>query len=319
MNSSNPFFSVVIPLYNKEAHVCRCINSVLSQTFKDFEVIVVDDGSSDNSYNLVKAHDDSRLRIIQQANAGVSAARNRGIEVAAGEWVTFLDADDEWFPPFLQKVYECAHAFPEAGVIYSVVDFIRDGKIMEAPPRNNESGPHLVVDYFAFTLLWPGQKIVSSAIAVRREAFKASGVFPVGVKIGEDKDTWHRLVWTAQIAHIPECLANIYLDAGDSGWQNATDWETRVSTYLQWRKAGRIPLHLQNSSALAHQEYVLRECIRMAMDGKRWLALKNLLRHTEWRYVSKRFLRKAIVRICFARSGKVRVGTAMPSKNRKAS
>jgi hypothetical protein len=109
------------------------------------------------------------------------------------------------------------------------------------------------------------------------------------------------------------------MDASDSGWQKTTDWETRVSTYLQWRKAGRIPLHLQDSSARAHQKYAQRECLRMAMNGKRWRALKNLLRHTEWRYVSKQSLRKAIVRICFGRSGKVRVGTAMPSQNRKPS
>jgi len=89
-------FSVVIPLYNKERSVKNTIESVLNQTFQDFEVIVVNDGSTDNSLEVVKSFNDERIRIINQKNSGVSSARNRGIKEAKYEWIAFLDADDLW-------------------------------------------------------------------------------------------------------------------------------------------------------------------------------------------------------------------------------
>lgn len=87
--------SVIIPLYNKEASILRSMNSVLNQTYKDIELIVVDDGSTDNSYNIAQRCADTRLVLLQQTNAGPSAARNTGVKYAKGEWIVFLDADDE--------------------------------------------------------------------------------------------------------------------------------------------------------------------------------------------------------------------------------
>src|SRR5690606_20104795 len=94
--------SVVIPLYNKELSVRNTINSVLDQTFKEFEVIIVNDGSTDNSLEIVQQFEDDRIRIIDKPNGGVSSARNRGIKEAKYEWITFLDADDLWEDNHLQ-------------------------------------------------------------------------------------------------------------------------------------------------------------------------------------------------------------------------
>ncbi|MBW1727683.1 MAG: glycosyltransferase family 2 protein [Deltaproteobacteria bacterium] len=96
-----PQISVIIPLYNKGPYIRRALDSVFSQTFQDYEVIVVDDGSTDDGPDKVKAYNDPRLRLIRQANAGPGAARNRGIKEAKGQYVAFLDADDEWLPEFL--------------------------------------------------------------------------------------------------------------------------------------------------------------------------------------------------------------------------
>ena len=93
--------SVVIPLYNKAPYIGRALDSALAQTFADFEVIVVDDGSTDGGGEVVAARGDRRVRLIAQANAGPGAARNRGLSAASGEYISFLDADDEWLPGFL--------------------------------------------------------------------------------------------------------------------------------------------------------------------------------------------------------------------------
>jgi len=96
--------SVIIPLYNKEAYISETLHSVLSQTYDKFEVIVVDDGSTDNSLQVVRNFTDSRLRIVEKKNEGVSVARNEGIDQASFPWIAFLDADDWWAPTFLKEV-----------------------------------------------------------------------------------------------------------------------------------------------------------------------------------------------------------------------
>ncbi len=95
--------SVIIPLYNKAPYVRRALNSVAAQTFRDFELIVVDDGSTDEGAKVVESYEDSRVRLLRQPNAGPGAARNRGVEEARGELVAFLDADDEWTPDYLSE------------------------------------------------------------------------------------------------------------------------------------------------------------------------------------------------------------------------
>lgn len=98
-------FSVIIPLYNKEHTIANTLTTVLKQTYSEYEIIIVNDGSTDNSVNIIKQNfNDTRIRIINQSNAGVSAARNRGIQEAKGKWISFLDADDEWLPTYLETV-----------------------------------------------------------------------------------------------------------------------------------------------------------------------------------------------------------------------
>jgi glycosyltransferase involved in cell wall biosynthesis len=111
-------FSIIIPLYNKAKTIRNTLQTVLQQTLADFEVIIVDDGSTDNGVEVIEHFtNDKRVRIIRQKNQGVSVARNNGILYAKNRWVAFLDADDEWLPEYLGSVYRASIAFPEAGMI----------------------------------------------------------------------------------------------------------------------------------------------------------------------------------------------------------
>ena len=109
-------FSVVIPLYNKEHYIEKTIRSVLDQTCTDYEVIVVDDGSKDNSLALARRFESDRVRVIPQENQGVSVARNTGILNAGGEFVCFLDADDEWRPDYLATIDSLTERYPESAI-----------------------------------------------------------------------------------------------------------------------------------------------------------------------------------------------------------
>lgn len=107
--------SVVIPLYNKEQYIERTIISILSQTFQDFEIIIVDDGSTDGSVERAETWADDRIKVLKMEHKGASAARNKGILAATAELITFIDADDEWKPGFLEKIIYLKDKYPECG------------------------------------------------------------------------------------------------------------------------------------------------------------------------------------------------------------
>ena len=115
--------SVVIPLYNKEQSIASTLQTVQNQTYQDFEIVIVDDGSTDHSVEEVTKVLNPRIRLIHQENAGVSAARNRGIEEAKGEYIAFLDADDEWKPDYLKTQYELTQKYPECSVFACNYEF----------------------------------------------------------------------------------------------------------------------------------------------------------------------------------------------------
>ena len=194
-------FSVIIPMYNKVKYIERALNSVLAQTISDFEVIVVDDGSIDGSVEVVASFNDPRIRLIRQENSGVSAARNKGIVLSNTEMVAFLDADDDWEPTFLETILDLNKKYPHAGtyvtahrVEYTEGVFVQSD--FQFAPSDKDGG---LIDSF---LCCP--YIYSSAIAVKRSVLQSVGAFPVGIKYGEDLDTWIRLAMKAPIAWSPK-------------------------------------------------------------------------------------------------------------------
>jgi glycosyltransferase involved in cell wall biosynthesis len=194
--------SVVIPLYNKAAYIGRALDSVLSQTYAPDEILVIDDGSTDGGAEIVKQYEDPRIQLITQSNRGVSGARNRGIEGATCPMVAFLDADDEWFPTFLERTSAMMVSHPEVGTVFSNM---RPSDTTQPWLLDRPRG--LIDDYFAFFVCNEGKGIWSSAVLVRRDLLLGIHGFPEGVSHGEDLDTWARLAWQAPVAYVPEVLA----------------------------------------------------------------------------------------------------------------
>jgi len=201
--------SVVIPVYNNANTIIRAIRSVQNQTMQDFEIIVVDDGSTDSSSNIVKKITDKRITLITQHNHGVSAARNRGIEVAQGEWVTFLDADDEWSPTFLETVCRLREKYSDCTVC--ATSYYRKsslGNLKRIILRNVPSRREFVMDNYFEVAACSDPPFYTCSVAVKRETMLSIGGFPIGIHQGEDLLTWARLATLSNIAYCvePNCI-----------------------------------------------------------------------------------------------------------------
>ncbi|MCK4441816.1 MAG: glycosyltransferase family 2 protein [Sulfurovaceae bacterium] len=186
---SNKFFSVIIPLYNKEKYIKRALDSVLNQTFSNFEIIVVDDGSSDKSCEIVESITDDRINLIHKKNGGVSSARNRGIKEAKGEYIAFLDADDEWLPNKLQKQYILHKNNPE--LVWSCSGYMlvskkrRDKKIVFSKSKILPDAIEAIVN---------GLKICTITVVIKKEVFQNSRLlFNEKAITSEDRELWYKL------------------------------------------------------------------------------------------------------------------------------
>lgn len=192
---SNPFFSVIVPLYNKADTVTRTIDSILSQDLANFEVIVVDDGSTDQGVCLVRAIGDNRVRVIQQANAGPGAARNTGLRTAKGEWIAFVDADDLVARNHLRELSCIAARYPGAGLIGTAFEEVHRSEV-DLRPR--AAGAIECIDFFDL-VAHDGNPLCASSAAVRRDIPASVGYFG-DAKLGEDREYWARIALSYPVA-----------------------------------------------------------------------------------------------------------------------
>ena len=219
-------FSVIIPLYNKAPYIRKALESVLAQTYTDYEVIVVDDGSTDDSAriaeellaspksspkgkdlnseeNFPSLQGGDRGRLIRQANSGVSAARNNGVAQASGDYIAFLDADDWWEPTYLEKMAQLIEDYPEAGLYGMNYIYYKPGKTRVALkcktgyinyPKEYYEGSAMMI----FT---------SSSSSMPKRVFEEMGGFPLGIKLGEDFLLWAKTAMHYPVAFGDEPLA----------------------------------------------------------------------------------------------------------------
>ena len=200
--------SIVMPLYNKEAYVSHAIHSVLGQTFCDFEMIVVNDGSTDSSLKVASSIEDSRIKILDCHNGGVALARNRGVEAAASKLIAFIDADDVWFERHLETLVEAAKRFPTAGMFANRYT----SKPSLGRPRQNVN--YSLCDNYPCATLKGGRQVWTSAVMLRREVLNATGGFPLGESHGEDMVVWMRASLIAPVV-FSDLVGAYYRKTGD--------------------------------------------------------------------------------------------------------
>lgn len=204
--------SVIVPTYNSAKFAVAAVSSVLSQTYPHVEVIVVDDGSTDDT-RLQLENLDRRVRYLYQQNSGVSKARNLGISVAKGDFIAFLDADDQWLPPKLEKQVGCLAANPHAGLVHADVLYWHEAtgnQLHKKVPRARFTGK-CVREFF-----W-NNRIITSTVLVRRTCLEKVGTFDEAVRgpSAEDMDLWIRIASAHEMAYVDEPLALYRVHSGN--------------------------------------------------------------------------------------------------------
>ena len=250
-----PKFSVIVPLYNKAPYVRKALESVCAQTYSDWECVVVDDGSTDGSAEIAQEYAE-RMTIIRQANAGVAAARNKGVAASTGEYLCFLDADDWWKPEFLEEMNRLIEAYPEAGIYATNYIYAKTGKTHVALHL-----PTGTMDYPKAYLENKSMPVWTGATCMRRRVFNEMGGFPEGIKLGEDFLLWAKTALYYPVAFREKPLAY---------YNNAVPASQRATRNLYPPKQHM----LFNLEALEHEIAQLKNKEQQA----EWYALLDKLR-----------------------------------------
>lgn len=280
-------FSIIIPLYNKASYITGTLKLVLDQTFTDFEIIVVDDGSNDGSANLVASLVDPRLRLVSQANAGVSVARNHGIAQAHGEWVVFLDADDWHHPRFLASLVAAQQLHPGVDAVatqYMTIPDNGDNWPPKWPDLKNPLEVELITDLPARWL--KSTTMCTGSVAVRTARLQQmQPCFPPGESQGEDLDLWFRLAEQTPIALVEAPLLAYRVEVAGSLTRQHVIVPPSPSASLSFHK--RLRMHALSGAMSEEQRqsalwFIAQENVSIAryavVSGKRIQGILWLLR-----------------------------------------
>ena len=241
-------FSVIIPLYNKAPYVAKAIQSVLAQTFTDYELIVVDDGSKDESATIAAQiiENYKHCQLIRQENAGVSMARNNGVAISHGDYLCFLDADDWWEPTFLEEMSKLIDEFPDAGIYgtnYTIVNETKH-KTRIAKIGVEEGFEKGYINYckaYASTMYMP---LTSISVAIPRQVFDEMQGFPRGIKLGEDFLLWIRIALKHRVAFLNKPLA--YYNQDVEVANRGTNHLYNPEEHMLWNLGGLEPEETTN-------------------------------------------------------------------------
>jgi glycosyltransferase involved in cell wall biosynthesis len=196
-----PFFSIITPAYNREKMIATTIDSVLAQTFPDWELLIIDDGSKDNTAQIVKRYNDSRIRYIYQTNAERSAARNNGIAHATGQFICFLDSDDEYLPQHLQTFHDFIKAKNFENAFYYAPSILDSG---------NKKETSLIYDGTQHHAVWAWHALLQNCGVCVPRTFLKDNNFPLQFNVWEDMHLWLRLLVHNKFYQLPQPLAIVH-------------------------------------------------------------------------------------------------------------
>lgn len=239
-----PFFSIIIPTYNRRFLLPKTLESVLEQTDPDWECLVVDDGSEDNTADFVRSLTEKRLRYFYQDNQGPAAARNTGLREARGAWIAFLDSDDWWEPNKLERFSGAIKQYPDIRIFHSEEIWFKNGR------RHNPKRKHQKPDGRVFTQALPLCCISISTAVLHREVFDTVGLFDVSLPVCEDYDFWLRATHRYEVKLIPE-----YLTLKDGGRDDQLSLKTwgmdrfRIQALIKQLASGELSPQEQQLTA----------------------------------------------------------------------
>ncbi|GHT69021.1 glycosyl transferase [Bacteroidia bacterium] len=240
--------SVIIPLYNKEEYIRNTLLSVLNQSYQYFEVIIVNDGSTDNSIENIQDIQDRRIRIIHQQNGGRSLARNNGIKESKYKFVAFLDADDQWNEDFLFNMMDLIDQYSMYEVFISNYSFYSQGKYHIALKNKYFSQSKIIDNYFYRSITTP--LVTSNTIVIKKGVFNDVGFFNETLSMGEDLDMWFRIMLKYQLVYSPYIGATYNLDAVN-----------RTMTYTHYDGNKEFIKSLQNYYSIKGVDYFIKKYI----------------------------------------------------------
>lgn len=275
-NKSMPLFSVIIPLYNKQKDIAATLRSAFAQTVADFEVIVVNDGSTDDSEKEVLQFDDRRLVYIKTENRGVSQARNLAIEKASGKYIAFLDADDYWQPDHLETLLELITLHPQAGLYATNYRFIYpNGSLKNTNFKSLINDFRGVIDN-VFKHSLRDRLMWTSCIAVKREVFDSVGVFNTSITLGagEDTDMWIRIALKYPVAFTMKVTAHYNL-AGSNRISHAKTLLRSFAKLDNFTEEEKADPHLKKYLDLYRSDFALKH--KMAGDSSTFNFYYNAL------------------------------------------
>jgi len=294
-------FSIVIPLYNKQDSICRAVHSALDQvvaTDMRYEIIIVDDGSNDNSLSMVNEiqtqYSDREIIVYSQENAGVSAARNKGIELASGKYIAFLDADDTYQPNFLSEIQALICKHSSAAMFTTSYRFIdvttgtkRDARIAGLV----DGVEHQKLEDFFHSAAHGDLPITSSSVCIAKFALKEIGGFPQCENMGEDQSVWSQIALKYPVAISRKVCANYFEDVGGSLMQTVVPKsEMPFSLRLQKRLDENEQSIRQVASVKQYIAGHLLDLVRRNMKIGDVATAKKIVSDKRVRYRKKRWL-----------------------------
>jgi glycosyltransferase involved in cell wall biosynthesis len=246
--------SVIIPLYNKCNSISSTISSVLSQTFQNFEIIVVNDGSTDNGASIVSGIEDNRITIINQENNGVSSARNNGITKANSAFIALLDADDLWCPSFLDDMSKFILEYPNASLYGCGYSFQNAGSNIISTDLGLPVNFKGVIDYFENAK--SNTLFTSSSVVFKKQDFIEIGGFDARLSRGEDIDLWIKFALYKQVAFYNKSLVIYKLDTENRAFNTITSKEKcliwNLDRYKQFELSNSAFKEFLDNWRLAH-------------------------------------------------------------------